>query len=356
MRRLYPALCYGNASLFRLCYCPYACREIGSTSMVSGSCSQRCFSARSRATGKDTQGSLSSSAHGRESVTFLNTTGMPVGEVMEGRRGFLGFGRHQGRTMPLNPLATLRPHNVDEHEERCTAHFLQAVEKLHGKRRRRAEGLTLQLTAEQQHDIVNRYAKTRWFGILWHPFRNVTERQFKWWRRIAHLFLLIVTLLGFAVTMLLYYREMEAVLQLSPEDRRDYEHIVTGMRFSEIYSLSMEVLKREDPLEALPAPARYRLLLEAARAKGWHQIDWALEARTRYPRSPLEDMDFIHLFYWSVMYTGLAVTGGGELFSDRFGDLVQVRGLRKKEEVEASFVEVSAEPPVANTSQSHRAE
>ncbi|KEG09077.1 hypothetical protein DQ04_05861000, partial [Trypanosoma grayi] len=207
---------------------------------------------------------------------FLNTTGMPVGGVEEGRRGFLGFGRRAGRAMPLNPLLALRPKNEEPDEDRITARFLQAVQQLNGKRRRRNESLTLQLTEEQRHDIVNRYAQTRWYGFLWRPARNVTERQFKWWRRFAHLALLVVVLFGLGTALLLYYREVETVLQLSPEDRRDYQHIVTGMRFSEIYNLAMEVLRKEDPLEALPMPARYHLLLEAARARGWHTMDWEL--------------------------------------------------------------------------------
>ncbi|EAN78646.1 hypothetical protein, conserved [Trypanosoma brucei brucei TREU927] len=276
---------------------------------------------------------------------FLNTTGMPVGEVEEGRRGFLGFGKVAGRAMPLNPLAVLRPQKTDAKEDRSTARFLKAVELLNGKRRSRKEGITMQMTAEQQHDIVNRYAQTRWYGFMWYPFRNVTERQFKWWRRIAHLALIIVGLTGVVLALVMYYREVETVLLLSPEDRSDYQKIVTGMRFSEIYRLSMEVLGKEDPLEALPSPARYHLILEAAREKGWHKIDWELEGRTRYPRSAVEDLDFIHIIYWAVMYIGSAVTGGGELFSDRFGDLIEVRQAQKLRDAEASFVEQGSEPP-----------
>nr|CCC94301.1 conserved hypothetical protein [Trypanosoma congolense IL3000] len=276
---------------------------------------------------------------------FVNQTGMPVGEVEEGRRGFLGIGKRSGRTMPLNPLSALRPQNVESTEERSSAYFLKAIEKLKGKNKSRKEAFAMKLTIEQQQEIVNHYARTRWYGFLWHPFRNITERQFKWWRRITHFLLMIVSICGVVVALVLYYREVEAVLQLSPEDRRDYQHIVTGMRFSEIYRLSMEVLRKEDPLEALPAPARYRLVLDAARKKGWHKVDWELEGRTRYPRSPLEDMDLIHLSYWAVMYIGAVVTGGGELFSERFGNLMEVERKQKLRDVEASFVHQEVQPP-----------
>lgn len=276
---------------------------------------------------------------------FENTSGMPVGEVGEGRRGFLGFGRRAGRSMPLNPLSALRLKSEEpDKEDRSTDRFLQAVQRLNGKRRSRDERLTLQLTAEQQHDIVNRYAQTRWYGFFWYPVRNVTERQFKWWRRFAHFGLLIIILLGLALALGLYYREMGTVLLLDPEDRHDYQKIVLGMRFSEIYHLAMDVLRKEDPLEALPAPARYHLILNAAREKGWHRIDWALEARTRYPRSPIEDMDFIHLFYWGVMYIGSVITGSGELFSDRFDDVAEVRETHRRCEMEVGFFDHSPEP------------
>ncbi|EAN93230.1 hypothetical protein C3747_228g16 [Trypanosoma cruzi] len=290
-------------------------------------------------------GSSSSLRRRYDVGVFENTSGMPIGEVEEGRRGFLGFGRRAGRTMPVNPLSVLRSREMDSREDRSTSLFLQAVQMLSGKRRSRDVRLTLQLTPEQQQDIVNRYARTRWYGFIWYPFRNVTERQFKWWRRFAHFALLIVALFGLAVALVLYYREVEAVLRLSPEDRYDYQKMVTGMRYSEIYRLSMEVFQKEDPLEALPAPARYHLLIEAARKKGWHRVDWELESRTRYPRSSLEDMDFIHLFYWSIMYIGSLVTGGGELFSDRFGDLMEVQETQRRREMEANFVEHGPEPP-----------
>ncbi|ESL11171.1 hypothetical protein TRSC58_01088 [Trypanosoma rangeli SC58] len=298
--------------------------------------------------GSHASASLESSSglqYGRSAGVFENTSGMPVGEVEEGRRGFLGFGRRAGRTMPLNPLAVLRPQSGAATEDRSTSRFLQAVQMLNGKRRSRNERLTLQFTPEQQHDIVNRYAKTRWYGWIWHPARGVTERQFKWWRRFAHLALLIVTMSGLGLALVLYYHEVKTVLLLSPQDRHDYQKIVTGMRFSEIYGLAMEVLRKEDPLEALPAPARYHLLLEAARAKGWHQIDWEVEARTRYPRSPLEEMDFVHLSYWAIMYIGSVVTGGGELFTDRFGNLMEVQGAQRRRDMEANFVQHGPEPP-----------
>ncbi|RNE94973.1 uncharacterized protein Tco025E_10260 [Trypanosoma conorhini] len=290
------------------------------------------------------------SQRGYGAGVFENSSGMPVGEVEEGRRGFLGFGRRAGRTMPVNPLSVLRPQNGEATEDRSTSRFLQAVQMLKGKRRSREERLTLQFTPEQQHDIVNRYAKTRWYGWIWKPFSGVTERQFKWWRRFAHFALLIVALSGMSLALLLYYHEVKAVLLLSPQDRHDYQKLVTGMRYSEIYRLAMEVLQKEDPLEALPAPARYHLLLEAARAKGWHQIDWELEARTRYPRSPLEEMDLIHLFYWAIMYVGSAVTGGGELFTDRFGNLMEVREAQRRRDMEANFVEHGPEPPAPRSS------
>ncbi|EAN92221.1 hypothetical protein C3747_2g672 [Trypanosoma cruzi] len=290
-------------------------------------------------------GSSSSLQRKYDVGVFENTSGMPIGEVEEGRRGFLGFGRRAGRTMPVNPLSVLRSRETDSKEDRSTSLFLQAVRMLSGKRRSRDVRLTLQLTPEQQQDIVNRYARTRWYSFIWYPFRNVTERQFKWWRRFAHFTLLIVALFGLAVALALYYREVETVLRLSPEDRRDYQKMVTGMRYSEIYRLSMEVFQKEDPLEALPAPARYHLLIEAARKKGWHRVDWELESRTRYPRSSLEEMDFIHLFYWSIMYIGSLVTGGGELFSDRFGDLMEVQETHRRREMEANFVEHGPEPP-----------
>ncbi|ORC92732.1 uncharacterized protein TM35_000034850 [Trypanosoma theileri] len=283
--------------------------------------------------------SSSSSEHGSTGKVFVNTTGMPVGEVEEGRRGFLGFGSRAGRKMPLNPLAALNPEIRDPSEDRSTSRFLLALQQLNGKRRSREQKMTLQLSAEQKHDIVNRYAQTRWYGFLWYPARNITERQFKWWRRFAHLALIVLMLFGLFIALLLYYREMETVLLLSPEDRRDYQHIVSGMRYSEIYHLAMDVLQKEDPLEALPAPARYHLILEAAREKGWHQIDWELEARTRYPYSPLDEMDFIHMFYWGVIYIGSVLTGGGELFSDRFGNLMDVKGEYRRREMEESFVE-----------------
>ncbi|RNF05341.1 hypothetical protein TraAM80_04651 [Trypanosoma rangeli] len=66
---------------------------------------------------------------------FENSSGMPVSDVEEGRRGFLGFGRRAGRTMPLNPLAVLRPQSGKATEDRRTIRFLKAVQMLNGKRR-----------------------------------------------------------------------------------------------------------------------------------------------------------------------------------------------------------------------------
>ncbi|CCW64929.1 unnamed protein product [Phytomonas sp. EM1] len=247
--------------------------------------------------------------------------------------------RYSRRKMPFNPLHQIHKWGdlteSGDPANRGTKRFLLAIEEMFGRSKKRSEKMTVHLSEDQRHEIVARYASTRWWGRLYYPFRNISDRQIKWSRRISRVLMMVILIFVSIIIFVLYFQEVRVVGLLSPEDRRDYIHIVNGMRLSEVYKLADEVLAKEDPLMALPAEERCHLFLEAAREKNWHLIDWEVEARSRYPRSALDDFDLVHLTYWLCMTVGSTLTGSSTYFTDSFG----LAERTKRQEAELSSLE-----------------
>ncbi|CAJ1022216.1 hypothetical protein Q4I32_002885 [Leishmania shawi] len=238
-------------------------------------------------------------------------------------------------------------------EARAAQRLLEAINALAQRNSRRRKPMTVQLSHDQRQDIVNRYASTRWYARLYAPFRSLTERQVRWGIRICNV-VLAIFVSGFMVVMVGgYFKEMDAVAQLSPEDQRDYTYMVRGMRYSDIYKLGTEVLKKEDPLEALPPVVRLHLVIEACRRKKWHELDWDVELRKMHPRSPLEELDYLHCLYWVILQIGTVIGGGGAMFSDRVLDLREVRqGNETSAKERERFVEMEPTSLPARTQRS----
>ncbi|EPY28533.1 hypothetical protein STCU_01063 [Strigomonas culicis] len=223
---------------------------------------------------------------------------------------------------------------------RSTIRLLNAIQQLQGKNRRRDARTTIQLTEEQQLEVAAQFAATRWYGRVYHPFRNITAFQLKLAYRGSMALLLVLAIAAVTLACYLYYGEVDGLLQLDRQDRLDYVYMVKGMRYSDIYRLLAEVRAREDPTGVLPPPALLHLMLEEARARGWHTMDWEVEVHKMHPRSPLEEMDWIHLTYWSVMLIGKLWSGGNTFFAEDFTQLVKSRVAGMRERANAgSFVE-----------------
>ncbi|AYU78066.1 hypothetical protein conserved [Leishmania donovani] len=244
----------------------------------------------------------------------------------------------------MNPLMYLDKWNEKskyDPEARAAERLLAAINGLNKRNSRRRESMTVQLSDEQRQEIVNRYASTRWYARLYAPFRGMTERRVRWGIRICNVVLLVLVSCLIVVIVVSYFKEMDAVAHLSPEDQRDYAYMVRGMRYSDIYKLGAEVLKKEDPLEALPPAVRLHMVIEACRQRKWHELDWDVELRRMHPASPLEEWDYLHLLYWGILQIGSLTGGGGVMFSDRVLDVREVRhGSAESAEERERFVEM----------------
>lgn len=213
------------------------------------------------------------------------------------------------------------PLEQDLNTTRSTTRFLQAAKALHGKKKGEQLAFTALLSDEQKLAIVNKEIESKWWARFWYrPFRNVTDHRLRSTKRILHT-LLFVFCVAFCLSSVYFYRaEMRLIESLTPEDKADYIYLIVNMRYSDVWNMAMEVLNKEDPLEALPAPVRYHLALEEARRRGWTStVDWKVEQRVLHPLSAVEEGDFVHIFFWAIMYIGSIASGGGSsIFTSRF--------------------------------------
>lgn len=213
---------------------------------------------------------------------------------------------------------TASPQDQGSFTSRSTARFLQAAKTLHGRKKGQSSAFNALLSDEQKLAIVNREIESRWWARWWYsPFRNVTDHRLKMIKRFLHFCLLLCSVTSFCVCVYVYRDEMRIISSLTPQDRSDYIYLASNMRYSDLWNMGMEVLNKEDPLEALSPAARYHLVLEEARRLGWTTTDWALAVREKHPHSALEEGDYIHVMFWMMMYVGSYAVGGGVLFSTR---------------------------------------
>ena len=262
-----------------------------------------------------------SSSPPRGADYFEPTTGAAVGKPTEGQRGYLGFGK-SGRSMPINPLHVL--HKV---EDPSTKKVLAAMKKL------KAKPDSVQLSDEQQMHVVNTFAETKWYARFWRPFAHLNYKRM---RRTQRIFVFIFTMCFISAMVLfmsLYYLELESFEGLSEDHKQVYLHCIMGMRYSEIDAMGRQLLREVDPLEALSRTQRKQLVVEEMQRRGWGDIDWELEARTRY--EPLsETWDFVHRAFWGVMYFGRLCTSTGTFYTKSFFDLerrLRAAELEKKQ-------------------------
>lgn len=212
------------------------------------------------------------------------------------------------------------PLEQDLNTTRSTSRFLQAAKALHGKKKGERVAFTALLSDEQKLAIVNKEIESKWWARFWYrPFRHVTDHRIRTTKRILHVFLFVFSVTFFLASVYLYREEMKILESLAPQDKADYIYLITNMRFSDVWHMAMEVLNKEDPLEALPPAARYHLAMEEARKRGWTStVDWEVEQRVLHPNSALEEGDYLHVFYWVMMYIGSIASGGGSVFTTRF--------------------------------------
>lgn len=213
------------------------------------------------------------------------------------------------------------PLEQDLNTTRSTTRFLQAAKALHGKKKGERLAFTALLSDKQKLAIVNKEIESKWWARFWYrPFRNVTDQRLRSTKRILHTLLFVFCVI-FCLSSVYFYRgEMRLLENLTPEDKADYIYLLVNMRFSDVWNMAMEVLNKEDPLEALPPPVRYHLALEEARRRGWTTtVDWKVQQRVLHPLSAVEEGDFVHIFFWAMMYIGSIASGGGSsIFSARF--------------------------------------
>ncbi|KAG5481744.1 hypothetical protein CUR178_07097 [Leishmania enriettii] len=288
----------------------------------------------------------SSEASAFSAVSFakLSPVARPLTKPPGGFWSFIRGGSEGRKTQPLNPLVYLdkwRETSKHDPDARAAQRLLAAINALNKRNSRRREPMTVCLSEEQKQDIVKRYVSTRWYARLYAPFQNLTERRVRWGIRFSNVVLTVLVTCFFMVIIVAYFKEMETVAHLSPEDHRDYAYMVRGMRYSDIYKLGAEVLKKEDPLEALPPEVRLHMVIEACRQKQWHKLNWDVELRKMHPGSPLEELDYLHCLYWAILLVGALVGGGGALFSDCVLDLREARhGKAESVEERERFVEM----------------
>lgn len=246
-----------------------------------------------------------------------------VGKPEENRRGFLWWGR--GRSMPLNPLLVL-----DKVDDKSTKKVLHAVETL----KRKPD--SMQLTEEQQLQVVNAFAETKWYAPLWRPLGKLNYKRVRRWGYLCQAGF-VLCLIGTATAALFLYRdEVLAFQHLEEAEQMAYLKIVLGMRYSEIHKLSAAFLKDADPLEVLPIGVRLQLTVREMMKRGWHEIDWESEKRTRYPKGPLESFDVVHIAFWAVMYWGRLCNGTLAFYPAVFGD-VEMRMMEEKSKRDAEL-------------------
>lgn len=185
---------------------------------------------------------------------------------------------------------------------------------MHSGRRSRRDGeVAFQMTDEQRRDVVAAYARERWWGPFYMPFRHISELQIRRWKRFCKLSISVGTLVVLGGFLYGYTREIHMVSTLSPEDRRDYIRIITHVPYREFLDMAAQVMEREDPLGALPPAALCHAVLERCRAEGWDTHDWDSS-----PRPPVRvgDMDYQHFLYWIAMSLGSSISGSASYFGD----------------------------------------
>lgn len=200
----------------------------------------------------------------------------------------------------------------------------------------------IRLSEAEQRIILNRYVENKWYGHIFQRFNNIPLYRIRIARNTAATLGGVFIVLIIGMFCYLYYKEMECVLMMSDEDRRDYVFMVMSMRYSDIVRVGMARVNTEDPLGALPDPARMHIVVEACREKGWHTTDWERELRVMHPLTAIEECDYEHIIYWMMMYVGKFLSFSGSYFSDQFYNLSERRDQERKREQREEFTQ--AEP------------
>jgi hypothetical protein len=248
-----------------------------------------------------------------------NVTDAPLGKPQE-RRGFFGLGK--GLMQPINPAAVLSKSDTSK----ASHAWLVARERL----KKKNEVDISVIPEEEQIKIVEGVMKRRWWWPLYAPFHRFKGSTLHSVRSLGSIVLCVIIAIEFIVAYNFVVAERIMVEELSPEDRELYvTMLLSGLRYSELFCIGLELLQREDPHEALPAEARVHIVLEEARRRGWDKLNWDEEEHRRYKTSPLFDMDVYHLGYWGCMYVGYLLSG--TFFGKAAGKIEhEVFQLRKK--------------------------
>ena len=235
-----------------------------------------------------------------------------------------------------NPLLILK--KVDDKKG---TRMVEALKKVKGKVD------TVSLTESQQHDIVNAFAETKWYGIFWRPFKNVNYRQARRYYYMANFGIVVSIIVLFATAMQVYQTEISIFLELTPEEQLEYQHIVMHVPMGRIKAVADEAIGAVDPDDQLPIVDRGRIMLDAMRRKGWHEKDWGADGARDFP-AWYEDYDYIHALFWTSMYIGSICTGGGTYYSSNYGSLSMEAKKAKYERTKSAFIETSRMQGVAS--------
>ena len=234
--------------------------------------------------------------------------------------------------LKANPLLILR-----KVEEDKGGKIVKAIKKLQGKPD------SMQLTEEQQSDLVNAYAETKWFAVFWRPFANVNYTRARRYRLMANIGLTLCIVITITLMFLVSYSELLTFCELEEWEQAEYRHIILHVPIGVIKAMGDELLKQYDPNETLTLVERARLTLAEMRRLGWHTMDWEVEAPRQF-KPWYETWDYVHCFFWASMWVGSMAAGGGAYYSSKntFGRIEQQATQRREEarrrEASAGFV------------------
>jgi hypothetical protein len=177
---------------------------------------------------------------------------------------------------------------------------------MHGRNRDKQVN---KLSDSQCESIMNEFALNQWYSAVWKKVAWIDIFKVRAMARWAHVGMSLSAIGMFGVVWICYLNEIDLFDQMEPEEQRDWLKVIHGMRMSKIKAISDAVLDRVDPLRVMPAKQQMTCIVQEFRDIGMVDRDWELEQRDQ--ESLIRHPDFYHFFYWTVMYMGRMLTGGG---------------------------------------------
>jgi hypothetical protein len=165
------------------------------------------------------------------------------------------------------------------------------------------------MTDDQVNKFADAYVSTKWYSFVWRTLRRFDLVRLKRYQFVAQFFAAFFFSGMLFVVYYVYFNEVNLFLQLEKRDQDDYRKVIYGIRMSELRDIGNEFFEKHDPLHVMSEKERATMLIEELRKRGYVDKDWELEKRKR--NSLVAEPDFLHIFFWTCMYVGSVMGGGG---------------------------------------------